>query len=77
MAEVEAPPGVPRMINIETAKAQMEAVGLTAPVDLTFMNWIERYGFGHKVGGKWVIDERMFHKFLRGELPVAKPEVPE
>ena len=66
--KVKAPEGVPRTISIDTAKAQMDAIGLEAPTDVTLMNWIRQYSMGHKIGGHWVLIEEKFHAFLRGEL---------
>jgi hypothetical protein len=65
--KAETPQTVPRIIDIETARAQMAAVGLRPRGILTVIGWIEKYKLGYKVGGNWVLWEHKWHAFLRGD----------
>ena len=49
-----------------TIKEATEIVGGHGPpiTTMTMINWTKRYGLGHKVGGRWQVDETKLREFL-------------
>ena len=38
----------------------------------SLLTWIERYGLGKKVGGRWYVDEQCLREFLKGKGEIRK-----